>query len=850
MKKKIIITIAVLALSFTTYAQPGTIDLTFNPTDIGFENGNGTNEAVYTSSVQSDGKVIIGGNFTYFNGASRGRIVRLNVDGTLDNSFNSVGANNIIYTTSIQSDGKIIIGGDFTSYNGTAINRIARINIDGTLDLSFNPGIGANTNIRSTSVQSDGKIIIGGEFISYNGAAINRIARLNVDGTLDGSFNPGTGANSAVLNTSIQSDGKVIISGWFTFLNGTSRNRIARMNTDGTLDSSFNPGTGASDWVLTTSIQNNGKIIIGGDFTYYNSTARNRIARLNTDGTLDVSFDPVIGADITVYTTSIQSDGKIIIGGDFTSYNGTVRKGIARINTDGTLDNSFNPLGGATNPGGGANSSTVRTSSIQTNGKIIIGGSFTFYNITSRNQIALLNTDATLDLTFNPGTGADNIVYTTSIQSDGKIIVGGLFTVCNGAARNGICRLNVDGTLDLSFNPGTGVIYSAGPSSSVKTISIQSDGKIIIGGAFDNYNGTVRNGIARLNVDGSLDSTFNPVVITGGSIYTTCLQSDGKIIIGGWFTFNSSSSTNRIARLNSDGSFDGTFNVGTGANNVVETISIQSEGKIIIGGSFTTYNGTARNRIARLNGNGTLDFSFNPGSGASNTILTTSIQNDKKIIIGGSFTSFDGTARNRIARLNIDGTLDSTFNVGTGASTIVSTISLQIDEKIIIGGYFNTYNGNSRKGIARLDVDGTLDLTFNPGTGATNLSPINFSINSTSIQSDGKILIGGYFTSYNGTGRNRVARINGGVSLSNSNFEKRTVVIYPNPSNGVFHINTSNISGTKKIDIYTVLGKKIFSTSFSENESNIDLLGKTKGVYLYRVSNMDGDVKNGKLVLE
>jgi uncharacterized delta-60 repeat protein/uncharacterized repeat protein (TIGR01451 family) len=356
----------------------------------------------------------------------------------------------------------------------------------------------------------------------------------------------------------------------------------------GSVDFTFNPGTGANGAVWTTAIQNDEKIIIGGNFTSYNGISRNLIARLNADGSLDASFNPGTGANLLVQTTTIQSDGKIIIGGAFTTYNGTPRNSIVRLNADGTLDASFNP-------GSGANGQ-VWTSSIQSDGKIIIGGNFTSYNGTGRNRIARLNADGSLDASFNPGTGANGTVLTSSIQSDGKIIIGGLFYAYNGTSRNYIARLNANGTLDASFNPGTGA------NSTVYTTAIQSDGKIIIGGDFDSYNGTGRNNIARLNANGSLDASLNLGTGANGTVRTTAIQSDSKIIIGGEFTYYNGTGANRIARLNADGTLDASFNLGTGADNWVETTSIQSNGKIIIGGNFTSYNGIGRNRIAKING--------------------------------------------------------------------------------------------------------------------------------------------------------------------------------------------------------------------------------------------------------
>jgi uncharacterized delta-60 repeat protein len=353
---------------------------------------------------------------------------------SLDLTFNpGTGANGIIWTTAIQSDGKIIIGGEFTSYNGTARNHIARINADGSLDASFNPGTGANERVRTIAIQSDGKIIIGGFFTSYNGTASNYITRLNADGSLDATFNPGTGANNFVNTSDIQSDGKIIIGGDFISYNGTTRNRIARLNADGSLDASFNSEAGTNSTVWTTAIQSDGKIIIGGQFTSYFVTARNRIARLNADGSIDASFNPGTGTNWTVYSTAIQSDGKIIIGGFFASYNGTAINHIARINADGSLDASFNP-------GTGVNGN-VWTTAIQSDGKIIIGGQFTSYYGTTRNRIAILNTDGSLDVSFNPGTGANDPILTSSIQSDGKIIIGGGFTSYNGTTRNRIARI-------------------------------------------------------------------------------------------------------------------------------------------------------------------------------------------------------------------------------------------------------------------------------------------------------------------------------------------------------------------------------------------------------------------------
>ncbi|MFH0895556.1 MAG: T9SS type A sorting domain-containing protein [Bacteroidota bacterium] len=387
----------------------------------------------------------------------------------------------------------------------------------GAIDSTFNPGTGANNGIKTSALQSDGKIIIGGSFYSFNETSRNNIARVNADGTLDATFDPGTGASSFVETVALQSDGKILIGGYFTSYNGTSRNYIARLNADGTLDTAFDPGAGANNSVHTIAIQSDGKIIIGGDFLLYNGTQRSCIARLNADGTLDATFDPGTGANNgahnCVEATALQSDGKIIIGGDFTTYNGINRKRVARLNTDGALDVTFNS-------GTVVSNSSVFAIALQNDGKIIIGGDFT--SGTSNSFIARLNTDGALDTTFNYGGGC---IMTITLQSDGKVFIGGAFPSYNGIPINHFARLNTDGTLDVTFNTGIG------PNSAVLTAALQSDGKIIICGGFTDYNGNARKRIARiLNPDVGISHAQANAAI---SIYPNPVSNELNIEIEG-----------------------------------------------------------------------------------------------------------------------------------------------------------------------------------------------------------------------------------------------------------------------------------------------------------------------------
>jgi len=313
------------------------------------------------------------------------------------------------------------------------------------------------------------------------------------------------------------------------------------------------------------------------------------------------------------------------------------------------------------------------------------------------------------DCKYGDGSLFNSAINATAVQTDGKILVGGGFISYNGTSRNGIARLNIDGSIDQSFDPGTGF------NAAVTTLSIQQDGKIVVGGLFTMFNGVTKNYLVRLNTDGSLDASFNSL---GGGfnslVYSTAIQSDGKIVVGGNFNSYNGFPKKYVTRLNSDGSIDGSFNTtGTGLNNRVRTLAIQVDGKIVLGGDFSNYNGTTRNRIVRINSDGTLDASFNPGTGFNNLVYSTSIQSDGKIVVGGNFTTYNGVGRNYISRLNTDGSNDVTFNIGTGFDWKVYTTSIQQDGKILVGGDFSAYNGNNSLRIARLEVSGSIDIGFN-----------------------------------------------------------------------------------------------------------------------------------------
>lgn len=410
----------------------------------------------------------------------------------------------------------------------------------------------------------------------------------------------------------------------------------------GRLDETYDVGTGTNDVVLAMALDQQGKAVIAGAFTTYNGVERNYVARLETDGSLDAAFNPGAGPDAAVAAVAVQPDGKILIGGNFTTYAGVARNRLARLNDDGSLDLGFEASA--------TMNQTVRCLAVQPDGKIIVGGTFTNYNGTPANSIARLNADGSQDLSFDPGTGAigapaaDPNVYAIAVQPDGKIILAGSFRFYNGVARNRITRLNSDGSLDMGFNPqdpdGTG-----GPNERVTCMALQPDGKIMIGGFFTTYNNAPRKYVARLNSDGSLNYAFNPA--PGPNSYLECLavQSDGSVVMGGAFISYAGQTTYLLARSLRNGEVDPTFNTSigvTGTGPHVRCLAIQPDGNIVICGYFSSYQGVPGKNIARVLGGETLQLTLNVDANASETKWELLTVNDSVVASGGPYP--DGVA--------------------------------------------------------------------------------------------------------------------------------------------------------------------------------------------------------------
>jgi uncharacterized delta-60 repeat protein len=758
------------------------------------------NWGVESLAVQQDGRVLVGGPFWGVGGVPRAGFARLAADGTVEADYPNV-TGGPTYAVAVQADGKALIGGKGASGSGGLL----RINVDGSIDQTFTDAMtGSETSIRVIAPQPDGKILVGGSFWSAGGQTRNNIARLNADGTLDASFDAGTFVNRNVQDIQVQADGRIVIAGDYM--------KLVRLLANGQPDTAQPLATITSTEVYYSlykvHVQGDGKILVGGNgpLKFSDGIARGHLVRLNADGSPDTGYAPQVTGPGGVRAPIVrQPDGKILIGGGFTSVGGQPRSHIARLNADGSVDSSL--IDPEINQ-------PIAMLALHTGGKILIAGdnSFTMVSGLTRNRIARLHPDGRLDngattpLVVTPYASEHGAIAPASPQS----VAEGTRVSFNITPESGYAIAAVTGcggvrlgntyttgwiwnhcTVVASFVAAGDVSFDPDPNGYVEKIVTQPNGKIVVAGWYTRIGNQPKIKIARLDpADGSAEPTFTDgsgiyQANTGGDVgYTTVLQPDGKVLFGG---------DRGLLRINADGTRDTAFVAGLGNGGTVKTIVLQSDGKILVGGyGFST----TRSGIARLNANGSVDTSFNPEFDRATGIT---LEPNGKILISGTFEGMG-----MLARVNADGSADPSFPTiqsGTvdvmvrlangsyllgGASRInlndgvqptshlvrifangardlafdtvvaggyggIETIAVQPDGSIVIGGGFGTVNGATRNNLARLDANGALDTAFNV--------PVNGRVSTIAFQADGKMLIGGKFTRVEGYVRNNIARL-------------------------------------------------------------------------------------------
>lgn len=767
-------------------------------------------------------------------------------DGRVDEQFAvtpiSFNTQSRIQSLTALPDGRIIAAGNFVNLSGGNTKNIGRLNSDGSFDATFYGD--ANAEVSAVFPLSNGQILISGSFQSYGGIGRRGIARINSNGTLDQAFNPNFGTDFARI-VAVQSDGKMIVTGTFQSSGGIPRSRIARLNEDGSVDLTFDGGTGANEGGVSKGyIQSDGRIILIGNFVNFNSVLRRGVVRLNSNGSIDGTFQTYTTSDgfADFFDISLASDGRICLAGD------TAGSDVIKLLSNGLRDPEFGT--GEINPTGGRAYSVLALS----DGKMLVGGDFDGFFINGtlalRYGLARFNSDGTLDTSFPGQVGnsmSDGGVRALAADLNQKILLGGDFPQVDNTSRGGLSRLNSGGSVDNSF------VGFFGTPTFVYSSYVYADGKILIGGGFQGVSGIFSSYAARLNADGTVDTTFQCDPRVNSQVNAIAVQSDGKILLGG-SADNFSILRKGIWRTNADGSLDTGFDARIDAYTTIRAILPIAGGKILIAGSFTKVNDVERRGVARLNSDGSLDTSFNP---VLSTLSVSTIvqQTDGKIIVGGNITHANGLAVGNIARLNPDGTTDATFNAGLGANNSVGAISLRPDGKIYVAGGFSRFNGESRQSVVRLQSNGAIDTDFKSAQVSSDVYSL--------VQLPGnKILIGGTVSSsVNAAPRNGIVRLleNGvvdfsfdlrGVSRGGSTGEVFRIALQPDGkiiATGQFDtINGSSKWGITRLLNFTSPTRTIFDFD-GDGRIDLSVFRPSSGNWLLKRSQLIGSTFSQQL---
>jgi uncharacterized delta-60 repeat protein len=738
---------------------PGSVDLTFDPTAGSELPGLGSTEKeIYALLEQPDGQVVIAGNFLGLNGALRRHLARIDANGRLDEAFNnSFGPDGPVQAVALQPDGKLIVGGTFGAFDSEARRSVARLNPDGTLDRTFFVDVRFDDregSVRAVAVQPDGRILIGGSFRSVNDLERTNLIRLYADGSLDHNFDPPPAFESqygSVDIVRVLPDGKLLVGGSM----GAQRRLLHRLNPDGSEDTSFAHEL-VGYWLRHLAGRSDGKMYAAGEIDVTGSgNSGPALVLVNAEGTLDRSYHVDLGG-AGLLAMEVQADDRLVISGWFQSVNGADRKRIARLNPDGTVDESFDP-GHSLNYEWRQPSFTAIA--VGAGGRIWLGGQMRLEGGTkpgTATALVRLQADGRIDETFHAQAGRTTIagsavhVAAMALQSDGRLFVGGQFDSYNNAPRANLARVLPDGRLDHSFQPRWG------DGLSVSALALQPDGQLIVGGsgsfvAWDGSSDRSHAGLARLKPDGQVDTSFHNYW-SEWSMRVLCLalQPDGKILVGGEFE-------NGLARFEADGRLDPTFHPPTLPaydGDAVHAVVVQPDGRILVGGSSAI-------GLFRLRPDGTWDRDLVSGVQVGGTVTTMLLQPDGRLLVAltaGWVSGSDHTPCGKLVRLGPEGSLDTRFN--TTLVEAPTALARLADGRILAAESIGSPGRYTR--LHRLHPGGSSDTGFQARVRHDAGSGM---IAALFVQPDGQVLVGGSFSSVNELPADGLARLNPGPSV-------------------------------------------------------------------------------------
>lgn len=795
---------------------------------------------------QTNGKYVVGGNFVRVNGTAVSTFARLNADGTLDATFTGAPTTPVpVLDLEPLPNGMILAfgAGSFNAGSQTYPN-LVRLTSTGAGDATFNIGTGAaGGTVRVVAAQPDGKVLVGGSFTSFNGVAVPRLVRLNTDGSIDQGFAAGLGAGFSggeVFALAVDASGNILVGGGFTNFNGTGRRYLLRLLPGGSEDTSYNPPSFnlTSVWALALDPVTGQAVTSGGS---------GEVARWNTDGTLDNSFSTgsygYCGGFMTFANNRLAVDAqrRVVLarGCLYTAPTGP-------IGTGGELLTRFQSNGSVDTQFGTQSQvdGPLNVVVVQADGRLLLGGSFSRYgSLTNANLVRVGNTGA-VDATFHPALSSYGDVRSVLLQPDGKLLVGGSFSEVNGQPAANLLRLQPNGLPDPTFG------FPSVEDGYVNRLALQPDGKIVLAGTFSSVNGAALPAVARLLASGAVDASFQPAGSPQPQGATAlALQADGRILVGSNFGITLGGQRKTLHCLQPNGQLDATFaqNLGTGPNSSISDLAVLPDGRVYVGGGFSRFNTTAAEGVVRLLPNGALDAAF-----ALPAAVTGSRSVDKVLplanggaLVGGTFSSYGGVARTNLVQLAADGTVDPALNAPL-AGFGLPVLFQQPDGKIIAGSRgHHSVGGVNQGALFRLNASGTLDNSFGAGPGL--ISP---SVTGLAVQPDGKLVVTGFFTSVSGQPYVGIVRLTApNVLRVAANKSLARTQAWPNPVRHVLNLELDAAARPQRVTLLDAAGNTVKQQAATA-AMRLDLRHLPAGVYLLRVDYVQGGPVTRRVVVE
>nr|WP_294859110.1 T9SS type A sorting domain-containing protein [uncultured Fluviicola sp.] len=842
-----------LLFVFDSFGQVnyGSIDTTFNPNDIGFSYNQGkefcnTQYGVNDFFVHPNGQITICGGFQFFNGYYRQQAVRLNANHSVDPTFEvNFNTNEMNWTLGvvvmdIQSSGKVIVGGDFletSTGTSTAYRRIARLDSNGNADQTFWTGPnfndkGTNDVVEDIEVLPDDKVLVAGRFSSFGGTPANHLMKMNPDGGLDNTFNIGIGlaGNYDFLNrVKVMGNGKIMIAGSFNSWNNLPNTNLVRLNSNGSLDQTFSTGSGPNGFIFAIHELANGKIAIGGDFTSYNNIPCNRFCILNPDGTLDPNYIVGSGFSDAVYAISSDATGNIYVGGNFNTYKGITSPYFVCISSTGAFNNNF--VSGFNDK--------VNVIKAQPDGSILLGGAFYGYNSYAIHSFARILATGAIDTMFNRSSGANNeLLGCKALPQKNALIFG---RICEFQAYNGtlvpssiakidsVGRLCNNAFIDLPFSD----VYTAFVDTATN--------KVLIGGTLEYGTGPPYTALIRTDLNGNLDPTFTsqiPENISETEIFDIDPVQNNKYLIT-----HQQVNDLFVNRINENGTIDNSFNQINITNGFTRT-TVLSDNRFLVYGDYNTYNSSVATYLACFNEDGTLDFSFNIGTGPNGIIELIKELPNGKLFVSGEFTTWNGSSKPGYVFLNNNGSVANGYSypLNYTSSQYVKAMEILPSGKLLIGTV-SSANTSDPPNLMLLYPNGTIDQNFT-GYRTPNVDGLGWISEITGFDSEGFYIVGS-FGSVNNSPANNIERFNyhttdiGYSELTScGSYICQNGQTYTSSQDSIYYsVVTSNGSDSMIILNLTILNSPIVAQAVLNPDNSITASG---GIY-YQWINCDNN---------